>query len=588
MSGYNHNNFNGLNPFNDAAGTPSYFDTPSMDFNDFHPAAGGSNTRPPSFYDNGTAGQYRDRESKQLSPLQDNLDLYQDDSLQSPVHAGPSNSSSSARAVLNSAGNAPSTEPTSPTSPTQELSARARRVYDRLPESIRHTVGWHPQLDRMLSEHPHFIPTFDFESAMSMTSRDVVNPVSGDIPPAVVDDDELAAIRNHFGLDLNTLTVEQLAGMGHDFLDMIAAHPKIIDLLQQYRYEPTVAPETISTILPNVGIALNKNPCLLEYYQVPLRKGEDNGEEEEEEDGEMADDEEEENEDQGSDGKGKGKKSERKFLPRKVQYAPYRYMFKSAAEARAHRTKVRHPAKIAKDIDRVEQYGRYYWTRRIYESMINVDLIFDNKTSVIATNFSKLHHFNEEDLEATAHHIFDECISVHRRGWTGYDYNRHDYKRGKLKDIFPGTIEGRLERICGILKHSKAIANDCLVGGNDLLMQTVDNPIHRASTKTANNKGNMERALRLRKQETDRQREKRLAREAAKKERDEARKLEKERKEAEKQKEKERKEKERQEAKEKKEAEKQQEKERKQAEREREKERKQAEREQAAAARRRR
>jgi hypothetical protein len=445
----------------------------------------------------------------------------------------------------------------------------------------------------MLTEHPHFIPTFNFDSAMSMTARDVVNPVSGPAPPAAIDDDEqLVAVRNQYGIDFHTITVNELAGMGHEFLDMLAQHPKIADILAQYCYEPTVQPETISTILPNVGTALNKDPELLDWYQVPLRKGEDNlptlGEgdegEEGEEDEDPNDDDEEEEEEEGEEqqegtntkGKGKGKaKGDSKYLPRKVQYAPYRYMFKSAEEARAYRKKVRHPAKIARDIDRVEEYGRYYWTKRIYEAMINVDLIFDNKGSTIATNFSKLHHFKEEDLEATAHHIFDACISIHRRGWHGYDYNRKNYKRGKLMDIFPGSIEGRLERICGLLKHSKAIANDCILGG-DLLLQTVDNPIHRASTKTANNKGNIDRAWRLRKQETDRQREKRLAREAAVSERAEARAAEKQRKDAEKQAEKDRKEAEKQAEKHRKEAEKQAEKQRKDAEKQAEKERKQA------------
>jgi hypothetical protein len=432
----------------------------------------------------------------------------------------------------------------------------------------------------MLTEHPHFIPTFNFDSAMSMTARDVVNPVSGPTPPAAVDDDEeLVALRNQYGIDFRTTTVYELASMGHEFLDMIAKNPRIADILAQYCYEPAVQPETIETILPNVGTALNKCPELLDWYQVPLRKGEDNlptlgeGEEgDEAEEGEDPnDDEEEEQEEQeqqeGSNTKGKGKgkaKGDSKYLPRKVQYAPYRYLFKSAEEARAFRKKVRHPAKIARDIDRVEEYGRYYWTKRIYEAMINVDLIFDNKGSTIATNFSKIHHFNEEDLEATAHHIFDACISIHRRGWHGYDYNRKNYKRGKLMDIFPETIEGRLERICGLLKHSKAIANDCVAGG-DLLLQTVDNPIHRASTKTANNKGNIDRAWRLRKQETARQREKRLEKEAAAKERAEARAAEKERKDAEKQAEKQRKDAEKQAEKDKKEAEKQAEKQRKQA-----------------------
>ncbi|KAL5402853.1 hypothetical protein PMIN06_008934 [Paraphaeosphaeria minitans] len=577
MSAYNHNNFNELRPFGDNGAGPAYSDGPSneFDFNNYHQAAGGPSPLPTSRHDNGTAGQYLNGDSNQVSRDQDNFQLYRDDSLRSP-EAGPSNFSSSAQPVRSS-------PPSSPVSPRQELSRRARRVYDNLLPHTKETVGWHPQLDRMLSDHPHFIPTFDFDSAMSMTARDVVNPVAGKIPAAVVDDEELAELRHYYGqwVDLTTLTVDQLAGMGHDFLDKLAAEPKIANLLEQYRYEPFVAGETIEQILPNVGKALNEAPGLLDYYQIPLRKGEEDGEEEDEEDAEMGEDEDEE-EDAVDNTKDTNKK-ERKYLPRRVQYRPYRYMFKSAAEAQAHRTKIRHPAKIAKDIERVEQYGRYYWTRRIYESMINVDLIFDNKTSVIATNFSKLHHFNEDDLEATAHHIFDECITVHRKGWTGHDYNRHDYKRGKSKDVFAGTIEGRLERICGILKHSKAIANDCIVGGNDLLMQTVDNPIHRASTKTANNKGNMERAERLRKQETDRQREKRLAREAAQAEKKEQKRLEKEKKDAEKKAEQERKVAEREAEKQRKANEREAEKQRKATEREQEKQKKAAERAQAAA-----
>lgn len=515
--------------------------------------------------------------------------MYCDDSLHSPL-AGPSNLSSSVQPHSDDAIDGASTEPSSPASPRTDLSARARRVYDKLPESTKETVGWHPQLDRMLCEHPGFIPTFNFDAAMSMTARDVVNPVAGDIPAAVEDDEELQDIRNHYSewIDLDTTTVEELTGMG-DILNEIGAEPKIQRLLEEYRYEPLVEGETIEKILPKVGVALKETDGLLDYYQVPLRKGEDE-DEPEDEDAEMEeDDDEHENEEQAAASKTKKiKKSESKYEPRKVQYRPYRYMFKSAAEARAHRTKVRHPAKIAKDIERVEQYGRYYWTRRIYESMINVDLIFDNKTSVIATNFSKLHHFNEEDIEATAHHIFDECISVHRKGWVGYDYNYHKCLRGKSKDVFHDSIEGRLERICGILKHSKAIANDCIIGGNDLLMQTVYNPIHRASTKTANNKGNMDRAYRLRKQETDRQREKRIAKELAKEARQEKMKMAKEKKDAEKKEEKERKDAEKKVEMERRAAEREAEKQKKALEREQEKLRKQAEKAQAAAERRRR
>ena len=373
-----------------------------------------------------------------------------------------------------------------------------------------------------------------------MTARDVVNPVSsGPIPAALAfDHPELVRLRNSMQIGAHT-TVQDLAGVGTAVLDLLARHPKIAEVLEQYRYQPEVEPETIKDILPKVGIHLEKKPEVLDFYQVPLWPGEQTtAEDEDEQDPDtvnISEDEDADDEDEdptpGPRNKPKKKtpkKLENKYRPRAVQYGPYRYRFKSSEEARAHRKATRHPAKIARDIDRVENYGRYYWTKRIYEAIINVDLIFDNRASVIATNISKTHHFKEDDLEATAHHIFDACIKVHRRGWCGYDYNRKDFKRGKLRDVFGGSIEARLERICGILKHSKAIANDCITGG-DVLQQTVYNPIYRASTKTANNKGNLDRAGRLAKQETDLQREKREKREAEKA----AREAEKERKKAE-------------------------------------------------------
>ncbi|KAJ4358666.1 uncharacterized protein N0V89_003250 [Didymosphaeria variabile] len=553
---YGHNNFNGLNPFATAD---------DADFANFASLANGAQPSP-FFESNGTAGQYYNGESSRSGagagnsgfPLMSGPLDHQENFSSSLTFAGPEVASSPVQVVSDSPRGVASTEPSSPTSPIspiRPLTEHSQRFLNSLPENIRLSVGRNRQLDRMIHENPHFIPTFNYEAAMSMTGRDVVNNVSGPMPSAIVHDNEaLEALRNELDFDFNNITCEELAGKGHEFLDMIARRDEIADTLAQYRYEPEVGPETISAILPNVGKTLEEKPWALDWYQEPLRKGDDEPDDDLEADPAEGEEENEEQAATTTKGKGKGKKGDKKdtkYLPRKVQYAPYRYMFKTAEEARAHRKKIRHPAKIAKDIDRVQKYGRYYWTKRIYDAMINVDLIFDNKGSVIATNFSKIHHFKEEDLEATAHHIFDACIGVHRRGWYGYDYNRRAFVRGKLKDIFNESIEGRLERICGILKHNKAIANDCVQGG-DLLMQTVDNPIYRASTKTANNKGNLDRAGRLKKQETDRQREKRLAREAAQKEKAE----EKARKAAEKLAEKERKEAEKQAAKEKKQAEK--------------------------------
>lgn len=453
-------------------------------------------------------------------------------------------SSSSAPAISSSPHDIESSQPSSPTTGPQQagessdhaLSPEAQAVYDSLTDSQRQTMGWAPELNRMLTAHPNFIPTFDFKSAMSMTARDVVNPVSGPIPAALAfDHPELVALRQTLQITAYT-TIQDFAREGTAVLDMVARHPNVSEALEQYRYQPEVEGETISTILPKVGAQLEAKPDVLDFYQVPLWPGEETtAADEDEQDPDTVDASEDDADDEDEDptparNKDKKKKTspkklENKYRPRAVQYGPYRYRFKSSEEASAHRKAPRHPAKIARDVDRVEKYGRYYWTKRIYEAIINVDLIFDNRASVIATNISKTKHFNEDDLEATAHHIFDACIKVHRRGWCGYDYNRKDFKRGKLKDVFGESIEARLERICGILKHSKAIANDCIQGG-DVLQQTVYNPIYRASTKTANNKGNLDRAGRLAKQETDLQREKREKREAEKA----AREAEKERK----------------------------------------------------------
>ncbi|KAF1964659.1 hypothetical protein BU23DRAFT_630661 [Bimuria novae-zelandiae CBS 107.79] len=486
---------------------------------------------------NGTAGQYVSSPLSAPIGLMDLPDEVPAEFLQpvEEVAAGPSNSSSSLPAESSSPYVGASTEPSSPAHEEQQLDEPARRVYESFPEDIRRSVGWAPELNRMLTEHPEYIPTFNWDSAMTMTAREVVNPVSGPVPAALAfDHPDLVALRGKFYIPPN-MTVEQLAAMDHVILDKIADHPVVADVLEQYRYQPRVSAETLETILPNVGKQLNEHPELLEYYQIPLWPGQKAGPGEEEpepepmdesDDGDDADDE-DEDEDPNAASKNKGKakkkdkekKLETKYRPRKVQYAPYAYRFKTAEEARIHRKKSRHPAKQARDIDRVEKYGRYYWTKRIYEAMINIDLIFDNKASVIAANFSKLHHFKEEDLEATAHAVFDAAIRVHREGWCGYDYNRRHFKRGKLRDVFAESIEGRLERICGILKHSKALANDCIQGG-DLLQQTVDNPIYRASTKTANNKGNLDRADRLKRQETTLQRERRLKKEAEKAEKE--------------------------------------------------------------------
>ncbi|KAJ4286423.1 hypothetical protein N0V90_013122 [Kalmusia sp. IMI 367209] len=371
-----------------------------------------------------------------------------------------------------------------------------------------------------------FKQTLDFNEARHMTSRHAVNFIPGPVACGLTPE-ELSLLQKDLPFDPKEMTTQQLANMGHAQLDALAELPAIKQVLSQFCYQPAVKAETLDIILPSVYKDLDAHPEVLEWYQTPEKKPEKIEDEEDDENGENADKKKKKkrkkpaparaSSEDGEGGEGdEDEDTETKYLPIKVHYGPYKYRFKTAEEARMHRKKIRHPAKRASDVERVKKYGRYYWTKRIYEAMINVDLVFDNRTSNIAARFTKNRHFSQDDLEATAHAIFDECIAVHERGWNNYEYHYKDPKRGKLVDTTAASLELRLERICGILKHNKASCNDCVDGGITLA-QMCHNPIARADTKTANNKGNVKRALRLAKAKTDGQLAKEAEQEARKK-----------------------------------------------------------------------
>jgi hypothetical protein len=138
-----------------------------------------------------------------------------------------------------------------------------------------------------------------------------------------------------------------------------------------------------------------------------------------------------------------------------------------------------------------------YWVRRIYEAIIDISDVADGESSIHRQRFAEAAIFDTADLEATAHHIFDEALAVHERGWNRSLIYYKKVVRGKLMDISEKSLEKRLARLCLCLKHSKAIVDDAIRGGVTLAL-LCDNPEARGFTKASNNTGNRRRGERLR------------------------------------------------------------------------------------------
>lgn len=185
-------------------------------------------------------------------------------------------------------------------------------------------------------------------------------------------------------------------------------------------------------------------------------------------------------------------------------YPTYSGYFANSADAKAHRRRARLPPKSqALDIARVKHFGRNYWVRRLYNAMVDISAITDGESSIHRTRFTQKlgkdqdYAFDPLDLEATAHHIFDEAIAVHERGWNRPTVYHKNAVRGKLVDVSETSLELRLSRICLCLQQKKSVVDDAIRGGVTLAL-LCDNPEARSFTKASNDVGNKKRGERLR------------------------------------------------------------------------------------------
>jgi flagellar biosynthesis GTPase FlhF len=132
----------------------------------------------------------------------------------------------------------------------------------------------------------------------------------------------------------------------------------------------------------------------------------------------------------------------------------------------------------------------------MYEAMIDISDVSDGKSSIHRTRFTQAKGFDAGDLEAVAHHLFDNALAVHLRGWNRPQTYHKKVVRGKLLDLSERSIETRLARITMCLRHRKATVDDAMRGGVTLSL-LVDNPEARGFTKMSNNAGNQKRGERL-------------------------------------------------------------------------------------------
>jgi hypothetical protein len=129
--------------------------------------------------------------------------------------------------------------------------------------------------------------------------------------------------------------------------------------------------------------------------------------------------------------------------------------------------------------------------------MIDRTNVVDSAGSIHRTRFCVEPAFDPLDLEAAAHHVFDEALAVHERGWNRCQVYHKKVVRGKLTDVSENSLERRLARICLCLRQKKATVDDAMRGGVTLAL-LCDNPEARGFTKLSNNAGNAKRGERLR------------------------------------------------------------------------------------------
>jgi hypothetical protein len=176
-------------------------------------------------------------------------------------------------------------------------------------------------------------------------------------------------------------------------------------------------------------------------------------------------------------------------------YAPYSSLFKDSAAAKAHRRKSKHQARTASDIDDARR-NRDNWVKRIYESMVDVSVAIDGRSSWQYKRFGTQPAYEAEDLEAAAHNVFDRALSVHLTGWTRPLIYQKVAVRGKRQDKGAESVLHRLEAICAVLQQSKAAVDEAVQGGLKLA-KLCYNPYERKVGKKGNKSANINKASQI-------------------------------------------------------------------------------------------
>jgi hypothetical protein len=176
------------------------------------------------------------------------------------------------------------------------------------------------------------------------------------------------------------------------------------------------------------------------------------------------------------------------------RYPAYKARFSSSEAARKHRRKTKRKANQDPELHIVKQ-NRDAWVRKLYEAMIDTSEMIDGPKSTHRKRFLAC-EFDQQDLEATAWHVFGKVIAVHEKGWTRPLIYLKEAKRGNNVDEKPNSAASRLVNLCVVLKKSKACCNDAIEGGLTL-SRLVYNPIQAYNQKVGNNGANQVRAVRL-------------------------------------------------------------------------------------------
>lgn len=176
-------------------------------------------------------------------------------------------------------------------------------------------------------------------------------------------------------------------------------------------------------------------------------------------------------------------------------YPAYRAVFADSATARAHRRLPKHKSRPASDINDALR-RRDFWVKRIYESMVDVSVASDGKTSWQYKRFGTQSAYDPDDLEAAAHNVFDRALAVHRTGWTRPLIYQKVAVRGKRQDKGGESVLHRLEAICAVLQQSKAAVDEAIQGGLKLA-RLCYNPYERKVGKKGNQSANINKASQI-------------------------------------------------------------------------------------------